>query len=53
MAYFEATDSRGRVYKRWSPNSTYTHCVVIHIRGHGAYDGLNAREPYSRAEWAG
>jgi hypothetical protein len=53
MANFEATDSRGRVYKRWSPNSTYTHCVVIHIRGHAAHDGLNAREPYSRAEWAG
>ena len=34
-------------------NSTYTHCVVIHIRGHAAHDGLNAREPYSRAEWAG
>ena len=53
MANFEATDSRGHVYTRWSPNSTYTHCVVIHIRGHAAHDGLNAREPYSRAEWAG
>ena len=53
MANFEATDSRGHVYTRRSPNSTYTHCVVIHIRGHAAHDGLYAREPYSRAEWAG
>jgi hypothetical protein len=53
MANFEATDSRGHVYTRWSPNITYTHCVVIHVRGHLAHDGLNALEPYSRAEWAG
>ena len=53
MANFQATDSRGRVYTRASHTSTYTHCVVIHIRGHAADDGLNAREAYSRAEWAG
>jgi Uncharacterized protein conserved in bacteria (DUF2199) len=53
MANFEAIDSRGRVYTRSSHTLTYTHCVVIHIRGHLAHDGLNVREPYSRAEWAG
>jgi hypothetical protein len=53
MANFEATDTRGRVYTRASHTSTYTHCVVIHIRSHAAHDGLNAREAYSRAEWAG
>jgi hypothetical protein len=52
MAKFEATDSCGRVYTR-SSHAFYTHCVVIHIRGHLAQDGLNAREAYSRAEWAG
>jgi hypothetical protein len=53
MANFKATDSRGCVYTRSSQTSTYTHCVVIHIRGHVARDGLKAREAYSRAEWAG
>ena len=53
MANFEAIDSQGRVYTRSSDTLTYTHCVVIHIRGHLAHDGLNVREPYSRAEWAG
>jgi hypothetical protein len=53
MANFEATDSQGHLYTRSSHTLTYTHCVVIHIRGHLAHDGLNAREPYSRAEWAG
>jgi hypothetical protein len=52
MANFQATDSRGRVYTRAS-QTFYTHCVVIHIRGQMAYDGLNAREAYSRAEWSG
>jgi hypothetical protein len=47
MADFEATDTRGRIYRRASNNLTYTHCVVIHIRGH------SSREAYSRAEWAG
>jgi hypothetical protein len=53
MANFEAIDSQGRIYTRSSNISTYTHCVVIHIRGHVAYDTLNAQEAYSRAEWAG
>jgi hypothetical protein len=53
MADFEATDRRGRVYRRASNNLTYTHCVVIHIRGHAPQDGHSSREAYSRAEWAG
>jgi hypothetical protein len=53
MANFEAIDSQGRVYTRSSHTLIYTHCVVIHVLGHAAHDGLNARKPYSRAEWAG
>ena len=52
MPNFQATDSRGLVYTR-SSRTFYTHCVVIHIRGHVAQDGLDHREAYSRAEWTG
>jgi hypothetical protein len=52
MAKFKATDSCGHVYTQ-SSHTFYTHCVVIHIRGRLAQDGLVAREAYSRAEWAG